>query len=584
MMGPVIALSSPVPVRITAGKSCYDIIKGLAINENETLLVFYNRLVVHRKPWSELEISYRLDGIHVKNTITQQEHVIRLCRTLRVPENGNVHDIPATFGPLPHIDISECSDIPEMKKKGGLMVPMLQREALCITFTVWDSKSCQIAVRVYAGGVNTITGLRSTEPSGRQDYYVSPLQNRVDGFGGGDGQHVKQFVAMPVGSGYSVEKQLSGAELGGIQFQIAPGMKSGVKFEQLGCGDSDTLDLTKTPRELGLRASQCMRFTEEPGTHKFWKWESAETGGTDSIDEFHEWAFWTKPEPKYPTTSTLRRSDSDSITPYPSSARPALLSDLFNEADLEPQGGLVVSAVAPIQITIRHPAQVYHSKAAFTSMYVSPFESAAVFENRILFATDFDSRIKNAQWKPFKDESINDYVPIHSIGICDGYVIETAIDEFLHDQFLGGQWDMSFGSGVELMQNVKKDPIPEYWNWEASQFVNVQMLNTVAFESVTGLAAPATPISFQEYTKAGIPSLSFYPDAEMLGAVVGKFPVVRTIGNIDSLLGVKYAVRLDPNGKPGGCVICERSICNSVYGSFALETDSQAKPVPPCLL
>ena len=111
--------------------------------------------------------------------------------------------------------------------------------------------------------------------------------------------------------------------------------------------------------------------------------------------------------------------------------------------------------------------------------------------------------------------------------------------------------------------------------------MNVQILNTVAFESVTGLAAP---ISFQEYTKAGIPSLSYYPDAETSEAIVGRFPVIRTIGNIDSLLEVKYAVRLDPDGKAVGCVICERSICDSVYGSFALETDSQANSMPPCLL
>jgi hypothetical protein len=241
MLGPIITLSSPVPVRVTAGKSCYDITKGLAINENETLLVFYNRLIFQRMPGSELDIKYQLDGIDVLDTFTKQRFVIRLCRTLRVPENGNVHDIPATFGPLPHVDLSKCSidDIPEMKKKGGLLVPMLQREAMCITlgfrgiggFTR-HSESCHLAVKVYAGGVNVITGLRSIETSEQQDYYVSPLQNRVDGFGGGHGQHVKQFVAMPVGSGYSVEKQLSGAELGGIQFQIAPRMKSTVKFEQ----------------------------------------------------------------------------------------------------------------------------------------------------------------------------------------------------------------------------------------------------------------------------------------------------------------------------------------------------------------
>jgi len=56
-----------------------------------------------------------------------------------------------------------------------------------------------LAVRVYVGGVNVITGRGSIETSKQQDYFVAPLQNRVDGFDGADGRDVKQFVAMPVG-------------------------------------------------------------------------------------------------------------------------------------------------------------------------------------------------------------------------------------------------------------------------------------------------------------------------------------------------------------------------------------------------
>jgi hypothetical protein len=134
---------------------------------------------------------------------------------------------------------------------------------------------------------------------------------------------------------------------------------------------------------------------------------------------------------------------------------------------------------------------------------------------------------------------------------------------------------MSLGSGAELRRQViHEDPIPGFWNWDVAQLVNVQILNTVAFESVTGLSAPSSPISFHEYTKARIPSLSYYPDATTSTSAVGRFPDVRTIGNIDALLGAKYAVRLEPNGKPVGCVICERSICNAVYGFFAPETYS----------
>jgi hypothetical protein len=606
MIGPLIESSNPIPVRITSNKSCYDITKGLAINEDETLLIFYNRLIFHRMaPNSELKITYHLDGIDIKDTLTGQQSVISLCRTLRVPENGNAHDLPATFGPLPHIEISKCATeyIPDMKKKGGLMVPMLQREAMCIMFSKRPcpriiSKDRHFAVRVYAGGVNVLTGQRSTETSHQQDYFVSPLQNRVDGFGGGDGQHVHQFTAMPVGAGYSVEKQLSGSEIGGIQFHIAPRMKT-FKCEQLRTGgqSSEMVDLTKTPRDLYLRAGQYIRLTEEPGlgTHNFgWTWESAETGDTHSLDDFHRCS-----ESKRPTIlSRFHRSPQ-----YPASARPAFLSDLFCGTDLEPQGVLVVSAVGPFQITLRHRESVNGSKdckVVFTkSICVSPFESAAIFEDKVRCvlsqykAIEWD--IENVEWRRYESsQKFGDYVPIHSIGIRDGYVIEAV--PTIHVVYsrpayspTSGEpppiekWDMALASGANLRQIVKKDLIPEYWNWEAARFVNIQMLNTVAFESVTGLAAPATPISFQEYTKAGIPSLSYYPDAET-SAVLGRFPVVRTIGNIDSMLGIKYAVRLDPHGKPVGCVICERSICDSVYSSFALETDSQANSMFPCLL
>jgi ubiquitin len=56
-----------------------------------------------------------------------------------------------------------------------------------------------------------------------QDYLVVPDQLWLDGIAT-DASKVRQFVAMPVGSGYSVEAQLTGEEVtGGIQFEIIPG-------------------------------------------------------------------------------------------------------------------------------------------------------------------------------------------------------------------------------------------------------------------------------------------------------------------------------------------------------------------------
>ena len=53
-----------------------------------------------------------------------------------------------------------------------------------------------------------------------QDYLVCPHQPWLDGINSGDGV-VRQFVAMPLGSGYTVEGQLTGQErVGGLQLLV----------------------------------------------------------------------------------------------------------------------------------------------------------------------------------------------------------------------------------------------------------------------------------------------------------------------------------------------------------------------------
>ena len=55
-----------------------------------------------------------------------------------------------------------------------------------------------------------------------QDYLVPPHQHWIDGIAVEAGK-VRQFVAMPVGQGYSVEAQMTGKEsIAGLQFEITP--------------------------------------------------------------------------------------------------------------------------------------------------------------------------------------------------------------------------------------------------------------------------------------------------------------------------------------------------------------------------
>jgi hypothetical protein len=105
-------------------------------------------------------------------------------------------------------------------KRGGVVMPMYQSEALWIDF----SSSYPFAVKVAAGKINAVSGEPwspdlQQEP---QNYLVLPDQPWLDGFAVGEGV-IRQFVAMPLGAGYSVEEQLTGqAVTGGIQLQAYP--------------------------------------------------------------------------------------------------------------------------------------------------------------------------------------------------------------------------------------------------------------------------------------------------------------------------------------------------------------------------
>ena len=81
-----------------------------------------------------------------------------------------------------------------------------------------------MAVKVAAGKVNAVNGEPWTNELdfARQDYLEVPGQPWLDGFCVAEGK-VRQFVAMPLGRGYTAEEQVTGAaEHGGIQLLVRP--------------------------------------------------------------------------------------------------------------------------------------------------------------------------------------------------------------------------------------------------------------------------------------------------------------------------------------------------------------------------
>lgn len=100
----------------------------------------------------------------------------------------------------------------------------------------FKSTSKPFVIKVFTGGVNVVSGETMTDSpeatqrrltklskdQSIQDYVVTPSQLWIDGIANEEGL-VRQFVAVPLGSGYSVEAQITGEEVhGGLQFQVIP--------------------------------------------------------------------------------------------------------------------------------------------------------------------------------------------------------------------------------------------------------------------------------------------------------------------------------------------------------------------------
>ncbi|KAG2120246.1 hypothetical protein DEU56DRAFT_918393 [Suillus clintonianus] len=241
-------------VKLTSSKSSYDL-NDLQMNQDESLISFFN----HCLPRLPKLASFIEDpcGDRSLQILRIDDVAIFFRRTIRVPETGRSNNLPPGLGNFPLYKVAEFSRaLPQdMVEKGGWFFPMYQREAMWLQFRCRS----EFAIRIYVGGINAITG----EPKipnmaigvdKNQDYIVVPEQHWIDGIATGPGM-VKQFVAVPYGSGFSVEYQITGSEtIGGIQFEVIPPYHHrSVRFEGR--------DIYCTPRELGLSLGSELTMT-----------------------------------------------------------------------------------------------------------------------------------------------------------------------------------------------------------------------------------------------------------------------------------------------------------------------------------
>ncbi|MEV6961164.1 hypothetical protein AB0M97_18585 [Streptomyces sp. NPDC051207] len=147
---------------------------------------------------------------------------VRFIRTLRLPETGT-HPLPPGLGEFPVRRVGDFPGTvpPQWLARGGVMLPVYLREAMWLSFAGTTEPA---ALQVGVGKVCAVSGRPwSDRLSDRpQNYVVLPRQPWLDGIKSGKGT-VRQFVAVPLGLGASVEGQVTGEETwGGVQLQTFP--------------------------------------------------------------------------------------------------------------------------------------------------------------------------------------------------------------------------------------------------------------------------------------------------------------------------------------------------------------------------
>jgi hypothetical protein len=154
---------------------------------------------------------------------------INFQRTLRIPDDEKTHSLPPGLGkfPLRHIEDFDLDKHNHLKERGGIIMPMFQAEAMWLNFDTipsFDDMEYPIAVKIGTGKICAVSGesWNSTLNRHPQDYLVVPEQPWIDGYNVEKGK-IKQFVAAPMGKGYTVEEQITGeADVGGLQIQVFP--------------------------------------------------------------------------------------------------------------------------------------------------------------------------------------------------------------------------------------------------------------------------------------------------------------------------------------------------------------------------
>jgi hypothetical protein len=379
----------------------------------------------------------KLPVVITDSTIRIGRHTtVSFVRTLRIPEDGKTYQLPAGFGKLPIYRVEDYTSTvpPKWLEDGGFFIPLYQREALYLEFggVNWRPSILKVAV----GHVNAITGKPFDKQirEHSQDYVVAPDQQWLDGINKGNGT-VGQFVAMPLGEGYTVEEQVTDeAKHGGFQMMAYDSKDSRFPNESPNARKEKESDYWKRhPKPIELPAHPLL-----PATSK----------ETEFYEEKDTLA--APPTPEWESHGTL------------GSAKKRIASKDFSGSQ---------------------------------ALYSAPKRSA--------------------KFEPVQAMSAPAMPQVVEMGIAAGGAIEQKV---VLDKYGADSWDENTATPI-----------------------CIHMVNSEAFEAITGQKPPETPITAYSYKKRGIPWYSNY-DESVPGLPGAKaFQFIKSILQIDKKRGIKDA-------------------------------------------
>jgi len=407
-------------------------------------------------------------------------------RTLRVPEDGKDYPLPAGLGMLPIHRIEDYAEtVPEKwLEDGGFFVPLYQREALFLEFE-GDSNRPMIS-KVCVGEINAISGQAYSESlsAHKQDYVVIPSQKWLDGINNGNGI-VRQFVAMPLGQGYTVEEQVTDEKKHeGFQLVVYDAVEGYFADPQMPVSKMVDIIVAACKRRFELKLERCNLF-EKTIVSKVREggYTCAGVAHLVGLDEkrtkeiYKRFLFSFLREVVKATQDHLgRNSDTGEIQAQVFEKLRSL--GLREEIDPEPETPCEEDAGS--DSILRSSPSPTHSPGV--ALYSSPT-------------------------RPYSPED---------------------------------EKEMGIAAGGSIEQQIHPDTYGvDSWDENRRRTIKIHIINSESYAEITGLPAPHSPVTADNYQKAGIPWFSSYDESVKTLGGAAAFKRIQGVDKIDQHRGIK---------------------------------------------